>query len=292
MDRFILPLLGLALCAPSLPALAGGAGKKLDTPQAVNDHLFGEKQPEAKPTQAKPTAKPTAEPELLKPLDVAACQANEQKKKTTADFTNGAAALRAEAEGVEKSAKEMEAMVTSLKADILKCEPTFGPMVAQAIDGKQPGKKNLLEQIRDLGQGSKGAGFRVANAVQGARDRYQKLDFCSVNACTGAFGALGGLFSPVAKESAASLKTLSSLREAYIKPAKEVLEARRGEIEVVLGAPVCEKAKRKFQKTTKAWEGLQRRFAALEKRIEGQKATTSTVTASMGRAPACAVAQK
>ncbi len=218
------------------------------------------------------------------------CRADAEKQKTSADFEKGVAELRAEAARINTNAEEAAKLVLKLREWVARCEPGYGPQVVQAIDRRNQDGKNLIDQLQDLGARSKAAGDNMATAVDSASTRYKDLSFCDVNACSGAFSALGGIFTPVSAQAKVSYGSLKELRERYIIPTKTTLEARRHDIEYVLSGPNCTHSRANYQKAMQYWEQVQIDFQSLQERIGRHYAVANSIAQSGTRATSCTVA--
>lgn len=283
-----------ARVAPATPSRTP-ASQTLDTPKAaaVKPKTTTPKAPlreaAAPPPAKKPATVPSKKAEAAPAGDQ--CLAKGDRDKTAGNLQQGANALRATAQQIVADSQQLVKLIGpgGLHSEVPKCEPNFGPLVAQAIDEKHEGK-SLLQKLQDLGVRAKEASDKLASALDGAKASYQKLDFCSVSACGGAFAAVGGLFSPVSTQADASLKILADLRKQYIMPAKKVLEERRSDIEMVIAGDACVNAQKSYRQAMSAWKTIQTRFDALETRVRRESQTAKTVAQSAGRAGSCGTA--
>ncbi|HEY8279450.1 MAG TPA: hypothetical protein VIH99_07505 [Bdellovibrionota bacterium] len=248
------------------------------------------------PAAPVPPASPAVQPKKVEPASPAGgmCLADEQRNKTTAEFENGIAEIRNEANAINQNAVQAVAHVKGLYEKI-KCNETFGDDLRAKIDEKQSDGKSIIPKIQELGAKSKEAALEMAAALEGAKNKYHALDFCNVNACEGAFSALGGVFSPVSAQAQVSLAALAKIRKDYIAPSKAMLDdpSQRTQLEWVVDPgsfPGCNSAQRELKAALANWEVIQKKFKVIEQKIQQQEAASTKLAAASHQAASCSMA--
>jgi hypothetical protein len=244
----------------------------------------------ARPLADKPSTPPP-------PATGGQCIADDTKKKTSGEIAKGASDVKAAGEALRADTQKIAQLVTQLRSEIPACNPSFADKVREGIDTGGAGGKPLPGSIQDIGAKAKDASSKLADSLQGARGRYDGLDFCSVNACSTSFGALGSLFSPVAAQANASLKVITDLRTKNIDPAKAKIAEVQGQLVMVIQMgtvpEACNAATKHLVEVANRWDNVQRKFNALETRMKMQSATATKVAQSASAGKSCgAMAQK
>lgn len=220
------------------------------------------------------------------------CQGNEARSKAAAKFERGVNKLRASAGAMEKNARETAGLLNGLKVEAMNCEPTFGIELRDAITKQYSPGKDLPTKLIELGQISKAVAQDMAKALEGAKAKYKRLNFCRASDCIEAYGALGGIFAPVTMRSQDSLGELTSLRRRYIAPAEKIFQARKADIEYVLKEPECRRARGLYRNALAGWNKLRSQLSALEAGISEQISLATAVSENRGQPPVCSLAKK